>query len=134
MIAGTEWIVDANGCRPEALRDLGLLKAVFQRVVTDLQLQVVDEILWHQFPPPGGLTGMALLSESHLTCHTYPEYGLATINLYCCRSRPEWPWDECLRNLLGAQDVTVRAIERQTALPDRPTLKHSLQLALAKES
>jgi S-adenosylmethionine decarboxylase len=134
MIAGTEWIVDANGCRPEALRDLGLLKAVFHRVVTELQLQIVDEILWHRFPPPGGLTGMALLSESHLTCHTYPEYGLATINLYCCRSRPEWPWDECLRNLLGAQDVTVRAIERQTALPDRPTLKRSLQLALAKES
>jgi len=134
MIAGTEWIVDASGCRPEALRDLGLLKAVFHRVVTELQLQIVDEILWHRFPPPGGLTGMALLSESHLTCHTYPEYGLATINLYCCRSRPEWPWDECLRNLLGAQDVSVRAIERQTAPPDRPTLKHSLQLALAKES
>jgi S-adenosylmethionine decarboxylase len=134
MIAGTEWIVDANGCRPEALRDLGLLKAVFQRVVSELQLQIVDEILWHRFPPPGGLTGMALLSESHLACHTYPEYGLATINLYCCRSRPEWPWAECLRDFLGAQDVTVRAIERHFATPDLPTLKHSLQLALAKES
>jgi S-adenosylmethionine decarboxylase len=134
MIAGTEWIVDANGCRPEALRDLALLKEVFHRVVTELRLQVVGEILWQRFPPPGGLTGMALLSESHLTCHTYPEFGLATINLYCCRSRPEWPWAECLRDLLGAQDVTVRAIERHTAIPERPTLEHSLPLALAKES
>jgi S-adenosylmethionine decarboxylase len=134
MIAGTEWIVDANGCRPEALRDLALLKAVFQRAVTELQLQVVDEILWHQFPPPGGLTAMALLSESHFTCHTYPEYGLATINLYCCRSRPEWPWTECLRDFLGAQDVTVRTIERHAAMADLPALKHSLQPALAKES
>ncbi|MDQ6653461.1 MAG: adenosylmethionine decarboxylase [Acidobacteriota bacterium] len=134
MIAGTEWIVDANGCRPDALRDLALLKAVFKRVVTELQLQVVDEILWHQFPPPGGLTGMALLSESHLTCHTYPEYGLATINLYCCRSRPEWPWAQFLRDFLGAQDVSVRAVERHAAIPDLPTLKHSLQFALAKES
>jgi S-adenosylmethionine decarboxylase len=134
MIAGTEWIVDANGCRPEALRDLALLKEVFHRVVTELRLHVVGEILWQRFPPPGGITGMALLSESHLTCHTYPEFGLATINLYCCRSRPEWPWAECLRDLLGAQDVTVRAIERHTAIPERPTLEHSLQLALAKES
>ncbi len=134
MIAGTEWIVDANGCRPEALQDLGLLKAVFRRVLTDLQLQVVDEILWHQFPPPGGLTGMALLSESHLTCHTYPEFGLATINLYCCRFRPEWRWAECLRDFLGAKAVTVHAIERHAATPDLPSLRHSLQLALAKES
>jgi S-adenosylmethionine decarboxylase len=134
MIAGTEWIVDANGCRPEALRDLALLKAVFHRVITELRLQVVGEVNWHRFPSPGGLTGMALLSESHLTCHTYPEYGLATINLYCCRSRPEWPWAECLRDLLGAQHVTVRAIERHTAIPEMPTLEHSLQLALAKES
>ncbi|MDQ2938058.1 MAG: adenosylmethionine decarboxylase [Acidobacteriota bacterium] len=134
MIAGTEWIVDANGCKPEALRDLAVLKAVFHRVVTELRLQIVDEIRWHQFPPPGGLTGMALLSESHLTCHTYPEYGLATINLYCCRSRPEWPWAECLRDLLGAQDVTVRAIERQAAMNEMPPLEHPLQFALAKES
>jgi S-adenosylmethionine decarboxylase len=134
MTAGTEWIVDANGCRPEALRDLGLLKAVFQQVIRELQLQVVDEILWHRFPSPGGLTGMALLSESHLTCHTYPEYGLATFNLYCCRSRPEWSWAKCLRDLLGAQHVTVRAIQRHTATPDLPTLEHSLQLTLAKES
>ncbi len=77
---------------------------------------------------------MALLSESHLTCHTYPEYGLATINLYCCRSRPEWPWADSLRDLLGAEHVTVRAIERQTATPDLPRLQPNTQLALAKES
>jgi S-adenosylmethionine decarboxylase len=112
MIVGTEWLVDANGCRPEALRNLELLQAVFQRVITELSLQVVGEINWHRFPAPGGVTGLALLSESHLACHTYPEHGLATINLYCCRERPEWPWAINLSELLGARDVSVRSINR----------------------
>ena len=112
MIVGIEWLVDANGCNPEALRSLECLQTVFQRAISELNLQVVGEIVWHRFPSPGGVTGMALLSESHLACHTYPEHGLATINLYCCRARPEWPWHDHLSELLGAREVNVRAINR----------------------
>lgn len=129
MIVGTEWLVDANGCTPEALRNLELLQAVFQRVISDLNLRVVGEIVWHRFPSPGGVTGMALLSESHLACHTYPEHGLATINLYCCRTRPEWPWREQLSELLGAREVNVRAIKRSAALSSAPTTVSDLNPA-----
>ena len=133
MIVGTEWLVEATGCDRAALRDEDRIRRVLSSVIAGLGLRSVGSV-WHKFEGEGGITGLIALTESHLACHTYPEYGLATINLYCCRSRPEWPWAECLRNFLGAQDVTVRAIERQTAPPGRPTLKHSLQLALAKES
>jgi S-adenosylmethionine decarboxylase len=133
-IVGTEWLVDANGCDPEALCSLELLQTVFQRTITDLNLQVVGEIVWHHFPPPGGVTGMALLSESHLTCHTYPEHGLATINLYCCRARPEWSWAAQLHELLGARDVRVRAIKRYVATAAGATLEQETELALAEHS
>jgi len=112
MIMGTEWLIDAAGCRDDALRDLDALKAVFSRVVADVHLQVVGEARWHQFPPPGGITGLALLSESHLACHTYPEHGIATFNLYCCRPRPEWRWADVLTELLGARRVNVRVVQR----------------------
>ena len=113
MIVGTEWVVDAAGCRAEALCDLEKLRAVFQRVIAELNLQLVGEPAWRQFPPPGGVTGLALLTESHLTCHTYPEFGVATFNLYCCRTRPAWPWRERLSELLGAHEVHVRVLQRQ---------------------
>ena len=58
------------------------------------------------------MTGLFLLTESHLACHTYPETGIATFNLYCCRTRPRWPWQEKLRTLLGAARVTVRSTPR----------------------
>jgi S-adenosylmethionine decarboxylase len=118
MIVGKEWIVDASGCRAEALRDVDLLRAVFQRVINELGLQVVGEQLWRQFPAPGGITGMVLLTESHLTCHTYPEFRVATFNLYCCRSRPDWPWVERLRQMLDAKDVNVCVVDRRVSDAD----------------
>jgi S-adenosylmethionine decarboxylase len=68
--------------------------------------------LWHQFPQPGGVTGLYLLSESHLACHTFPETRLATFNLYCCRARPPFEWEARLQAMLGATRVTVRTAVR----------------------
>ena len=70
------------------------------------------EISWHKFPGPGGVTGLALLSESHLACHTYPEFGAASFNLYRCSTRTTWPWERMLREMLGATEVNVRVFER----------------------
>lgn len=112
MSLGTEWVVDASGCDPEKLADLEQLKSVFDRIVRDLGLNVLGEVAWHQFPDPGGVSGLALLSESHLTCHTYPEHGAATFNLYRCSNKTTWAWEIMLRELLGATEVNVRVFER----------------------
>ena len=112
MTLGTEWLIDASGCDPAALADLEKLRTVFDRVINDLELNVVGEIAWAKFSDPGGVSGLALLSESHLACHTYPEFGAATFNLYCCRERATWQWEIMLKELLGATDVQVRMFER----------------------
>jgi S-adenosylmethionine decarboxylase len=112
MTLGTEWLVDASGCDAAALADLDRMRAVFDRVISDLDLNVLGEIAWHQFDHPGGVSGLALLSESHLSCHTYPEFGAATFNLYCCRNRASWTWETTLKEMLGATEVNVRVFER----------------------
>jgi S-adenosylmethionine decarboxylase len=112
MNLGTEWLIDANGCDPTALADLDRLRAIFERVIRDLNLNVLGEIAWHQFDQPNGISGLALLSESHLACHTYPEFHAATFNLYCCRNRTAWSWETTLKEMLGATDVKVRVFER----------------------
>ena len=112
MTLGTEWLIDASGCDADALADIERLRAVFSRVINDLNLNVVGKIAWATFPHPGGVSGLALLSESHLTCHTYPEFRAATFNLYCCRNRAAWPWEKMLAEMLGATEVRVRVFER----------------------
>lgn len=111
MIVGTEWLVEAIGCDAEALRDESLVRSIMSDVISELGLRAVGSV-WHKFPGEGGVTGLIALTESHLACHTYPEYGTATFNLYCCRSRPEWNWEQALRSRLFATNVIVTMIER----------------------
>jgi S-adenosylmethionine decarboxylase len=116
MNVGSEWLIDAGGCDAEALASVEALRSLFARVIGDLDLHPLHDAQFHVFPSPGGITGFVMLTESHLACHTYPEHGVATFNLYCCRPRPEWPWRERLIELFGAEHVRVQAVERAVEL------------------
>ncbi len=82
---GLHLTADLRGCpatvvvmyEPEALRGLCL------QAVAQVGLQAVGE-LFHRFPAPGGVTGVVLLAESHLTVHTWPELGAVTLDVYVC--------------------------------------------------
>lgn len=112
MIVGTEWLIEAEGCSGDRLRDEAAVRLVFEKVIDGLGLKTVGKAVWHKFPGEGGVTGLVALTESHLACHTYPEYGVATFNLYCCRERPEFDWEGTLGDLLEAETVNVQKIER----------------------
>lgn len=112
MKVGTVHLIDALGCSAEALRDLARVRALLDRVVERLELVVVGEPMWYAFPGEGGVTGLYLLTESHLSVHTYPEHGTATIDLHCCRARAPFPWEAELAGALSATRVVVRTLER----------------------
>ena len=112
---GDEWIVEAFGCDAERLADRVTLTALLDRMVDELALRPIGDGQWHVFPPPGGITGMLLLAESHLTVHTFPEHRSLCLNLFCCTPRPVWPFEERLAELLGADRVTVRHLARSYA-------------------
>lgn len=114
---GREWVVEAYGCDPVRLGDITVLQILFNAAVTDLSLHPVAHPQWHQFPTPGGITGMLMLAESHLTVHTFPEHASLCMNLFCCTPRPAWNWQAQLAQLVGASDVRVRTFERHYAMP-----------------
>ena len=110
-------MIDAHGCDPSLLADVTQLRRLFERIVEAAGLHPVAEPMWHKFPGPGGVTGLLLLSESHLACHTFPEYASACINLFCCRPRDDWGFEAQVREMLQASSVTVRRIERSYGPP-----------------
>lgn len=112
MTGGTEWLVDAFGCPAAKLSDPALLAELGATLVRVLELNVIGAPLLHRFDGEGGVTGLYLLSESHLAFHTYPESGLCTLNLYCCRSRPMLDFRELLGRVLGAAEVRVSVVTR----------------------
>lgn len=65
------------------MTDPAALRALCIAAVTEAGLTPVGE-LFHVFPPPGGVTGVVLLAESHLAVHTWPERGAVTLDAYVC--------------------------------------------------
>jgi S-adenosylmethionine decarboxylase len=112
LTGGAEWLVDAMGCDPGRLRDKDVLVELGRVLIASLELSVIGEPLLHHFGGPGGVTGLYLLSESHLCWHTYPESALCTLNVYCCRPRPALDWTALLGRALGAQRVSVVTVQR----------------------
>ena len=115
VVRGDEWIVEAFGCDAERLGDRASLADLLDRMVNELGLRPIGAGQWHVFPPPGGITGMLLLAESHLTVHTFPEHRSLCLNLFCCTPRPAWPFAERLAEMVGAERVEVRHLVRAYA-------------------
>lgn len=109
---GTEWLVDATGCDASRLADRAAIEGLFEALIDAMQLHPVQPAAWHQFPGHGGITGVCLLAESHLTCHTFPEHGSICLDLFCCKPREETSWESLLRAHLGADTVRVTRIDR----------------------
>jgi S-adenosylmethionine decarboxylase len=112
---GQEWLVDASGCRPQALRDPLVLERLFTALVSALELTALGSARWHTFPGEGGVTGLLLLSESHLAIHTFPEHGFAALSVYSCRTRPAPDFEGLLRRHVEAADVRITCVERRRA-------------------
>jgi S-adenosylmethionine decarboxylase len=111
-MSGIEWVVEAFGCSSRSLRDLDAVSSLFERIIREMKLRPVAETQWHQFPGTGGITGLCLLAESHLACHTFPEHASLCLNLFCCLPRSEWNFEMALRELFAAETVSVRRLQR----------------------
>ncbi|GBG56043.1 S-adenosylmethionine decarboxylase proenzyme [Sporomusaceae bacterium FL31] len=88
-IIGKHLIVDMYGCGFEALDNLDFIKNAMLTAVKEANMTLLD---FSSFKfEPQGLTALALLAESHMSIHTYPELGYAAIDVFTCgdHSRPD---------------------------------------------
>ncbi|MBV8819440.1 MAG: S-adenosylmethionine decarboxylase [Acidobacteriaceae bacterium] len=111
-MSGVEWVIEAHGCDPRALADPAKLHSLFEHLIQVMSLHPVAAANWHCFPGAGGVTGLQLLKESHLACHTFPEFGSLCLNVFCCVPRLQADFASMLTRDFGAGRVQVREIER----------------------
>ncbi|GEM_PF-576487 len=79
--AGTHLLIDFWGA--ENLSDLELMEARFRECVEVCGATLLH-IHMHHFTPSGGISGVAVLAESHISVHTWPERGYAAFDIFMC--------------------------------------------------
>ncbi|MBP2655267.1 MAG: speH [Firmicutes bacterium] len=110
-IIGKHLTVDMYGCSFENLDNLEFIRSAMLTAVREANMTLLD-FSYHKFEPQG-LTALALLAESHMSIHTYPEFSYAAIDVFTCgdHSRPDKAV-AILKNLLKPEKTKITNIRR----------------------
>jgi len=79
--AGSHLIIDLWDARH--LDDAGVIEVALRRAVRAAGASLLHLHL-HEFTPNGGVSGIAVLAESHISIHTWPERGYAAVDVFMC--------------------------------------------------
>lgn len=79
---GRHVISELWGCEFHKLNDVNSIEKIFVDAALKAGAEI-REVAFHQFAPQG-VSGVVIISESHLTIHTFPEHGYASIDVYTC--------------------------------------------------
>ncbi|WP_206046908.1 adenosylmethionine decarboxylase [Mangrovimicrobium sediminis] len=87
VFAGTHLILDLWGATH--LDDLARMENALRECVVEAGATLLH-IHLHHFTPNGGISGVAVLAESHISVHTWPERDYAAFDVFMCGdARPE---------------------------------------------
>lgn len=104
-------LAEYYGCDPARLDDPGRVEAWVRGAAEAAGARLISVHL-HRFSPQG-VSGVAILAESHLAVHTWPEHGFASVELYLCGQRGDpAAGDAWLRRELAPRHAQVRTLLR----------------------
>ena len=102
-------IADLYGCK-NVIDDSQFIINAAHLAIEYVGAEIVEECV-HEFEPIG-ITYFAVISTSHFSVHTWPEYGYAAIDIFSCSDNVVNGIAEKLKELFGADEIKVRVLER----------------------
>ena len=116
-----QMIVDLYGCPSVYIDDEEYVKKVIETVCSHIGAQIVKEYSY-RFSPIG-ISAFAIITTSHISVHTWPEYGYAAVDLFSCKKEIPEGIRECLEQAFGAGRSRAQVIRRglqRPVFPDFP--------------
>ena len=110
-VLGYHVLLELRECNPALLNDLNYIRQAMLTAARDVGATVVGES-FHRFSPQG-VTGILAIAESHISIHTWPEYGYAAADIFSCGS--SFLPKEAAKRLaeqLECRDAEFKEIER----------------------
>jgi S-adenosylmethionine decarboxylase len=120
MNKGKHLLYEARVKNPEILKNGNTTIEMFQRIIDALKMKAVSEVEVCYFPG-GGFTAFCVISESHLSIHTWPENNYFAFDIFSCRDFNENIALEILKEYMVPEsemiDVFVRGMDRFVKIP-----------------
>ena len=79
---GRHVLAELHGCRFDVLNDVDKVEKMMVNAALEAGAEI-RECVFHKFSPQG-VSGVVVISESHLAIHTWPELGYAAVDLFTC--------------------------------------------------
>ncbi|MQY41358.1 adenosylmethionine decarboxylase [Epibacterium sp. SM1969] len=92
------------------LDDTARIEAAFHAIVEACGATLI-RCHTHRFAPHG-VTGVALLAESHISAHTWPEQGFAAFDVFMCGNTNPHAAIDVIKTYFESDDITVREVPR----------------------
>jgi len=112
---GRHLLVEYRGCDATLLNDRAFIENVMRQAAVVAGATEVGSI-FRNFNPQG-VSGVVVVEESHLSIHTWPEYGYAAVDFYTCGECTPEAADRYLAERLGSETSEVMVIERGLKAP-----------------
>ncbi len=108
---GHHYIVEASKCNKKIIGNIELMQQIIVEAANKANTKVWA-VSFHRFPP-NGVSGVVVISESHLSVHTWPEVGYVALDIYTCGkdSKPEKAVDYIIEKI-EAEQVHVTELSR----------------------
>ena len=107
--AGTHLIADFWGV--DAIDSIDALERVVRSAVAVAGATLLD-LRFHQFPGHGGITGYAMLAESHISVHTWPERDYVAIDVFMCGEQRPGEARDVLRRAFRPSSERISRVRR----------------------
>jgi len=115
---GHHYVAEASGCDPEIIGRVDKVEQILVRAAAVANVTIWS-ISFHRFSP-NGVSGVVVISESHLSVHTWPELGYAALDIFTCGNdaKPEAAVEYALKGF-GAKSMHITEVTRGLEEGDR---------------
>lgn len=103
-------IVDLYRCQNPYIDNEDYIRDIIHKVCENIRAGIVQEC-YHKFMPIG-ISAVAIITTSHISIHTWPEYGYVAVDIFSCQEEIPEKIYHFLAELLEAEEVETRIIKR----------------------
>ncbi len=108
---GRHLVVEYSECDKSKLNDLHFLEEAMTEAVRRSGATIVRSV-FHEYNPQG-VSGVVVIAESHISIHTWPEYGYAAVDFFTCgQSVDPHKAYEYMKEALGARSIGLKELSR----------------------